>query len=178
MINFVYIFYMKIKLYDTNYGFVMLGVIFVFSMVFLAVSCPCDDISKTTCLRYEFYGVQLNHFTFFTLIGALFPSYFYTSQIAGILWEYLEYLADINDAFVEKYVGGCLMMNPNQKSNNDPANHVVYRGEEKYLNPIDRFFGIKNSKIHGWHGSVAEIFMNIAGFGFGYMLNRGIKLNG
>lgn len=165
---------MKIKLYDTNYGFVLLGVLFLLSMVILAISCPCDNLSKTKCLRYETYGVQLNHFAFFTLIGALFPSYFYTSLILGVLWEYLEYLADINDDFVEKHVGGCLMMNPNEKPNNNPAKHIVYRGEKKYLNPIDRFFGIKNSKIHGWHGSIAEIFVNIAGFGFGYMLNRGI----
>ncbi len=165
---------MKIKLYDTNIGFVLLSALFLFSMAFFALYCPCDNISKTKCVRYETYGIQLNHFFFFTFIGALFPSYFYTSLILGILWEYLEYLADINDNFVEKYVGGCLMNNPNVKPNNNPANHIVYRGEQKYLNPIDRFFGIKNSKIHGWHGSIAEIFVNIAGFAFGYILNREI----
>lgn len=64
------------------------------------------------------------------------------------------------------------MNNPNPNSMNHPTNSIVYRGEEKYLNPIDEFFGIQNSRIHGWHGSVAEIVVNIIGFAFGYMLNR------
>ena len=31
---------------------------------------------------------------------------------------------------------------------------------------IDKFFGIQNSRIHGWHGSVAEIVVNIIGLDF------------
>ena len=85
-------------------------------------------------------------------------------------------MADINDDFIQKYIGGCLMINPGNLNNN-PANHVVYRGEEKYLNPMDRLFGIKNSKIHGWHGSVAEIFVNLFGFCVGYAINKGLKLD-
>ena len=38
------------------------------------------------------------------------------------------------------------------------------------MNPIDKLFGIKNSKIHGWHGSVAEIIVNIIGFEIGRKL--------
>ena len=62
------------------------------------------------------------------------------------------------------------MLNPNTKLNNNPVNHIVYRGEDKFLHPIDKFFGIKNSKIHVWHGSVAEILVNILGFYFGYII--------
>tara|TARA_B100000927_G_C16444874_1_gene461352 strand:+ start:728 stop:1240 length:513 start_codon:yes stop_codon:yes gene_type:complete len=164
------------KIYNTNAGFILLSIMFMMSMMFLAGKCPCDDIEKTRCLRYEFYGVQLNHLSMFMVIGLFFPSFFFTSQIAGILWELLEYMADINDDFIQKYIGGCLMLNPGNPNNN-PANHVVYRGEEKYLNPIDRLFGIKNSKIHGWHGSVAEVFVNLLGFCVGYVINKGLKLD-
>ena len=87
------------------------------------------------------------------------------------MWEFIEYLADINEEFIIEYIGGCLMLNPKTESNNNPANHIVYRGEEKFLNPIDKMFGIKNSKIHGWHGSIAEIVVNIVGFYFGYIIN-------
>ena len=145
------------------------------SMASLLIQCPCDDISKSSCIRREFYGVQLNHFLFFAFLGFFFPSYFYLSQGLGVVWEYLEYLADINDPFIEKYLGGCLMNNPTSDSSNHPANAIVYRGDEKYLNPIDQFFGIRNSRIHGWHGSVAEIGVNLVGFLFGYLLNNKYK---
>lgn len=161
---------MELRLYNTNIGFIVLSILFIGSMLIIAYKCPCDDILKSSCVRHEIYGVQLNHFIFFAFIGYYFPSYFYLSQTFGILWEFIEYLADINDEFIIKYIGGCLMLNPNTKLNNNPVNHIVYRGEDKFLNPIDKFFGIKNSKIHGWHGSVAEILVNILGFYFGYII--------
>ena len=128
-------------------------------------------------MRREYYGVQLNHFAFFAFLGFFFPSYVYLAQGLGIVWEYLEYLADINDPFIEKYLGGCLMHNPKPNSAKHPVHYIVYRGEEKYLNPIDEYFGIQNSRIHGWHGSVAEIVVNIIGFAFGYILNRVLHIH-
>ena len=159
-------------LYNSNSGFLLVGILFMLSMISLVLQCPCDDISNSSCVRREFYGVQLNHFAFFAFLGFFFPSYVFLSQGLGIVWEYLEYLADINDPFIEKYLGGCLMHNPKPNSAKHPVHYIVYRGEEKYLNPIDKYFGIQNSRIHGWHGSVAEIVVNIIGFAFGYMLNR------
>ena len=32
---------------------------------------------------------------------------------------------------------------------------------------MDAALGIKNSKKHGWHGTVAEIVVNLIGFGIG-----------
>ena len=63
------------------------------------------------------------------------------------------------------------MNKPNNVTNNDISNYTVYRNIPKYLNPIDKFFGIKNSTLHGWHGSVAEIVVNVLGFIIGYILN-------
>ena len=163
---------MNNTLYNSNNGFILLGILFILSMSYLAISCPCNDISNSTCVRYEMYGIQLNHFMLFSFIGFCFPSYFYSSQFFGIVWEFLEYIADHNDEFVKKYIGGCLTINPSTSINNNPLNHIVFRNEQKFLNPIDKFFGIKNSKIHGWHGSVAEFFINIIGFLFGYTLNK------
>ena len=40
------------------------------------------------------------------------------------------------------------------------------------MNPIDKFFNIKNSKIHSWHGSIAEVVPNILGFILGIWINK------
>lgn len=135
-------------------------------------SCSCKDPSKTKCVRHEFYGVQLNHFGLFLFLGFVFPSYFYTLQILGVLFEIAEGILDHHDDFVVNYVGGCLMKRPTNQPESSLANTVVFKNEEKYLNPIDRWVGIQNSKIHGWHGSAGEVVMNFLGFVAGYGLNK------
>jgi hypothetical protein len=50
--------------------------------------------------------------------------------------------------------------------------YTVYRGIEKPLNYIDKLFNVKNSTLHGWHGSVAELIPNLIGFLIGYTINR------
>ena len=70
------------KIYNTNGGFILLSIMFIMSMMFLAGKCPCDDIEKTRCLRYEFYGVQWNHLSMFMVIGLFFPSFFFTLFLA------------------------------------------------------------------------------------------------
>lgn len=161
---------MKNILYNTHFGILLFIVLFLIWAYFLGNNCPCDA-PDTNCVRHEFYGVQLNHFILFIMIGICFPSYFYTFQIIGILWEFFEYLLDKNPQWVIKYIGGCLKrapLNVQQKK----WDYIVYRDIEKPLNPIDSMFGIKNSKIHGWHGSPAEIIPNMLGFGVGYFINK------
>ena len=74
-------------------------------MYYYSKGCLCKDID-TKCTRNEFYGVQLNHFAFFIILGFLFPSYFYIIQLLGILFELFEYYLDKNNDFVIKYING------------------------------------------------------------------------
>lgn len=158
-------------LYNHPNGILFICILFILSMYYYGKGCLCKDID-TKCTRKEFYGVQLNHFVFFIILGFLFPSYFYIIQLLGILFELFEYYLDNNNDFVIKYINGCLMKKPLNVKNNHVYNYKVYRNIPKYLNPIDKFFGIKNSTIHGWHGSIAEIIVNIISFGIGYFLNK------
>jgi hypothetical protein len=160
------------KLYDTYQGLIIFSLVFMLFIVEIMYSCSCKDPSKTRCVRHEFYGVQLNHFGLFLFLGFVFPSYFYTLQILGVLFEIAEGILDHHDEFVVNYVGGCLMERPTNQPESSLANTVVFKNEEKYLNPIDRWFGIQNSKIHGWHGSAGEVVMNFLGFVAGYGLNK------
>lgn len=156
--------------YNNNKGVLVVSIIFMISMYMLALLCPCDK--DTRCMRNEFYGVQYNHLYFFIFLGFCFPSYFITWQILGIIVELIEYWLDNNDEFVIKNIGGCLMEKPMGAGNNPISDFIVYKGEEKYLNPIDRYFGIENSKIHAWQGSIAEVVLNVFSFGIGYYLNK------
>ena len=160
------------KLYNTRRGIVLFVILFMIWAYQLGNNCPCTKDSR--CVRHEFYGVQLNHFVLFIFIGFVFPSHFFTVQALGVLWEFAEFLLDRNPEIVEKYIGGCLKYPPlnHNESENKPWDYVVYRGLEKPLNVIDQILGIKNSKIHGWHGSPAEIVPNLLGFGVGYYLNK------
>ena len=105
-------------------------------------------------------------------LGFAFPSYFYTLQILGILFEIVEGILDHNDAFVVEYMGGCFMERPKDQPPNTPANSVVFKHEDKYRNPIDRVLGIRHSKIHAWNGSAGEVVMNVLGFVAGYAINK------
>ncbi len=161
-----------LNLYNNQNGIILISILFILSMYYFGKSCPCDNEKKNYCIRREFYGVQLNHLVFFIILGILFPSYFIIIQILGILFELAEYYLDKNNEYVKKYIGGCLMEKPKNVKNNNLADYKVYKNIPKYLNHIDKFFGIKNSTLHGWHGSVAEVIINIIGFGIGYFLNK------
>jgi len=158
-------------LYNHPNGILLISILFILSMYYYGKGCPCNEID-TKCTRREFYGVQYNHFVFFIILGFVFPSYFFVIQFLGILFELFEYYLDKNNDFVIKYINGCLMKKPKHIKNNPVYNYSVYRNIPKYVNPIDKFFGIKNSTLHGWHGSVAEVILNILGFLIGYFLNK------
>ena len=162
------------KLYNHVNGIILFVVLFLIWAYLLGQSCPCTTESR--CVRHEFYGVQFNHFVLYVLIGMAFPSYFYTFQIIGVLWEIAEYILDKNPQWVVKYIGGCLKYPPphHKEEDNKVWDYTVYRGIEKPLNVVDQVFQIKNSTIHGWHGSPAELIPNVLGFGVGYMLNKKI----
>jgi hypothetical protein len=159
------------KLYNSKNGIFLFSILFLYWVYSYGKSCPCSI--NTTCIRKEFYGVQLNHFLLFVILGLIFPSYFYTFQCIGILWEIAEHILDVYPILVTNYLGGCLKYPPityNEK-NNPHYNYIVYRGIEKPLNPIDEFFNVKNSTLHGWHGSVAELIPNFFGFIIGHYIN-------
>ena len=134
------------------------------------IICNCNK--KTIyCNRYEFYGVQFNHFIFFLFLGFYFPSYFILIQLLGIIWEFLEYILDKNEILAMNYFGGCLSEKNNNKLGK-PYFYTVYKNIPKYQNPIDKYFEIENSTIHTWHGSIAEIMPNIFGFSLGLIFNK------
>ncbi len=152
-----------------------LFMVWVFS---LGKLCPCPSTKKNDgCLRYEIYGVQPNHFVLFAALGYKFPEYFYTLQILGIVWELFEYYMHLDKQFL-KWLGGCLQIAGKRKSYNDYGiGQTIYKNTNKKYNIIDRVFNIKNSKIHGWHHSIAEVFVNIAGFMVGkYFYEKNINL--
>lgn len=160
-------------LYNKNIHLSIIGVLFIIWCFLLGKRCPCGykNISKRKgCYRLEIFGVQTNHLYFFAFFGYFFSEYFYIIQGAGILWELFEMYLDKNEKFAFS-IGGCLAKQDYNLSNAWYYNYLITEGKEKYLNPIDRLFGIKNSKKHGWHGSVAEIFVNLIGFGIGSYLN-------
>lgn len=149
-------------------------IIYIIIGVFLYLNkyrCPCntsDDKKSILCYRYEIYGVQLNHILLYMFLGFFYSEYFISLQFIGILWELFEIYLDKNEDIAFNF-GGCLKIDKYNIRN------LVGKGELKYLNPIDKYFNIKNSKIHTWHGSIAEIFANIFGFIIGYILYRIIK---
>ena len=152
---------------DKKVQLLLFGLLFIVFIVINKKNCPCnvpDEKLKDVCYRYEVFGIQTNHIYLYMILGYLFPEFLITVHIAGILWELFEMYLDHNEEFATQLFGGCLK---EDKTNNK---YIVGRGKEKYMNPIDKFFGIKNSKIHGWHGSVAEIIANIIGFEIGRQL--------
>ena len=160
------------KFYNNKNGVIIFCVLFLYWAYSYGKMCPCTG--NTTCIRKEFNGIQINHFFLFIILGILFPSYFYTFQCIGILWEFAEHILDKFPILAVKYTGGCLQYPPpGYSENNNPiTNYTVYRGIEKPLNYIDKLFNVKNSTLHGWHGSVAELFPNFFGFLLGYYINR------
>ena len=164
----------KIALQNKDYQLIAIAILFVAWALSFSKTCPCGERNKHKrdgCYRFEIMGVQTIHLYFYIFIGYVFPNYFWTVQIAGVLWELFEMYLDHNEPLVNKF-GGCLSERDPTIGNPWYNKHLVVAGENKYLNPIDRFFGIKNSMVHGWHGSVAEIGVNIIGFGIGYIFYK------
>lgn len=162
------------KLYNTLLGVILVIFFFNILMLFYAKKyCNCKTTSSF-CVRHEILGIQYNHLYFYIFLGFFFPSYFVTFQVVGILWELIEIYLDHNDVFTTKYLGGCLSKKPTNIKHQNILNYKVYKNSNKYMNPIDRLFNIKNSQIHFWHGSIAEIIANIIGFYIGLLLNRSV----
>lgn len=146
-------------------------ILFILWVLTIGKSCPCKSKpqDKQQCYRFEIYGIQVNHIYYFFLLGYFFSEYFIIIQTFGIVWELFEYYLDYNKKFLNS-LGGCLDKKP--KIKNWHTNHLVYYGKEKQYNIIDRIFGIRNSTIHGWHHSIAEIVINILSFILGSYLQN------
>ena len=56
----------SMKLYNHNNGVILFCLIFLFWAYSYGKDCPCS--TNTTCIRVEFYGVQLNHFILFIIL--------------------------------------------------------------------------------------------------------------
>lgn len=162
------------KFYNTINGIFLFIILFLTWAYLLGKACPCTIEQDTQCIRNEFYGVQLNHFFLYILLGLLFPAFFYTFQGLGIIWEIVEFILDNNPILVINYIGGCLKSAPIEYDHekNHPSNFIVYRNIKKPLNPIDNFLKIKNSTLHVWHGSPAELVPNLLGFLLGRYINK------
>ena len=173
--NYYYYYYkiINMKFYNNKNGIILVCFLFILWFIYICIFCPCNIKTIKKCTRFEIYGVQLNHLIFFIVIGIFFPSFFYTWMLLGIIWEIFEFILDLYPNIVIKYIGGCLSYPPkNIKNNKNISKGVyIYRNQTKYMNPIDRFFGIKHSKIHGWNGSIAEVIPNILGFTIGSYIN-------
>jgi len=160
------------KFYNNKKGVILVCIIFLLMMYFGGkYECSCEKKTKD-CYRKEILGVQYNHFYFFLFLGIAFPSYFWTFQVLGLLWELLEIILDRNEEWTIKKLGGCFSEAPRENKENSIYNFKVYKCVDKYMNPIDKFFNIKNSKIHSWHGSIAEVIPNILGFILGIWINK------
>lgn len=160
------------KIYNNINGVIIVLILFNVAMLYHGkYNCSCD-VEHTKCVRHEILGVQYSHLYFFIFIGFFFPSYFWTFQIVGLLWEFFEIFLDRNESETIKYLDGCLSKKPKHIGEQSIYNFKVYKNVDKYLNPVDRFFNIKNSKIHFWHGSIAEVVLNVIAFFIGFGLNK------
>ena len=161
---------MYINLYNNINGVILVCICFVVVMYYKGkYQCECNK-NTTNCIRREIIGVQYSHILFFIFLGIGFPSFFWTFQTLGLLFELFEIVLDKNEKWTMQNFGGCLSEKP-KNIKNSIYNFKVYKGIDKYVNPIDNFFKIKNSKIHFWHGSMAEVFSNILGFILGICIN-------
>ena len=130
----------------------MYFLIFIFLLYYYIrglYSCPCP-IKNKYCNRYEIYGIQVNHFIVYFLLGFLYPNYFYFWQIMGLLWELIEFLPNNYPNIFEPIIGGCIDINQQNKY---------------YVNIIDKW--IYRSKTNFWHPKLSDIILNIIGFYLG-----------
>ena len=145
------------------YILILLYVFVIINLYLNKLICPCDNNrSKGYCYRYEYKGILIRKYFTFFILGYFFYEYYLFIIPTIILWELFEIYLDKNENIVFKF-GGCLDKDIYNKE------YIVGYNEEKYLNPIDKFFNIKNSKKHMWHGSIAEIIYGILFFIFGYL---------
>jgi hypothetical protein len=162
------------------YLIIGVSILFIGWVFNLGLECPCPSTRKNEgCMRYEILGIQPSHFIFFIIMGFFFSNYFYTFLILGILWEIFEYYLHKDSKFLKK-LGGCLELpgKTKPKTRGLGFGEIIYANRMKKYNAIDRFFGIKNSTKHGWHHSVAEVLLNIAGFYVGsYLHNHNYQTN-
>jgi len=117
-------------LYNSKEGIILFILLFLLSMYYLGKKCPCQKNKNTTCIRKEFYGIQLNHLVLYIILGFIFPSYFYTLLFLGILWEIFEYILDKNEWIVKKYIGGCLKLKPKNNNINHIYNYTVTKNHK------------------------------------------------
>lgn len=134
--------------------------------------CPCDHPGEYECVRDEVWGVQLNHFVIFFILGMMFPNRFWPLMFIGLIWELWELYITQYPEFVYSF-GGCLT----RRGVASNKSGRVYAGERKYHNPIDEALGLEAPRWHTWHGSAAELIPNVLGFITGSMIVHWIKNN-
>lgn len=136
---------MYVELYNNINGVIIVCISFVLIMYYRGkYMCSCNK--NINCYRREIFGVQYNHLIFFIFLGTIFPSYFVTFQILGILFELFEMVLDKNEKWTIQNLGGCLS-DRDTNIKNSMYNFKVYKGANKYINPIDKFFNIKILKF-------------------------------
>ena len=156
----------------SDYALFGVGILFIVWVFNMKNNCPCPNKKNSRkCYRLEYFGVQPNHLYMFAFLGYFFPNRFVVIQIMGIVWELFEYYIH-KDKRILKVIGGCLDVLPNNKKLKYNKENIISKNREKYYNVIDRLFNVKNSKIHGWHHSVAEIPVNIIGFSMGSFIKK------
>ena len=161
---------MYIDLYNNINGVILVCICFLIIMYHRG-KYQCGNKNTTNCYRREILGVQYTHIYFFIFLGVSFPSFFWTFQTLGLLFELFEMILEKNEKWTIQNLGGRLSEQP-KNIKNSIYNFKVYKEMDKYVNPIDKFFNIKNSKLHFWHGSIAEVVSNIIGFIIGIGINK------
>ena len=152
---------------NTTHKLYFVLLLFVGWVVTHGKRCPCDR-PTTYCHRFEIYGIHVSHLFFFMFLGYSFPTHFYTLQIAGIVWELIEYALERNEWFVTTFLGGCLS---ESRPSIPFSKYLVVANEKKYVNPLDaavnRWLHVENSTLHVWHFQVSVLFVNLLGFAIG-----------
>lgn len=158
-------------MYNNVNGVILVSITFLIVMYYRGkYTCNCNHHTDN-CFRREILGIQYNHFYLFIFLGIAFPSYFWTFQLLGILFELFELILNKHEECTIKNLGGCLSEEP-PNIQNSIYNFKVYKGTHEYTNPIDTFFNIKHSNVHFWHGSIAEVISNMIGFIIGIFINK------
>ena len=152
-------------------GVVVFCVAFAGWAIWYGGHCGCPE-PGALCYRREFYGVQLNHLALFGALGFIFPDSLATLMCLGAAVELLEWWADRHEGLVTRVIGGCLSRRPAGWVDTPPHDAHVFAGEEKALSPIDKLLGVRNSRVHAWHGSGAEVIANGVGLVVGRSLRR------
>lgn len=114
-------------------------------IIFLYGKYRCDnpdynDILLTKLNIGDLDGWSISHFTFFFILGYLYPQKIKLTVFLGILWEIFEYLYDnYKPTFLDGF-GHCVTTDPKKKN-------VIW-----------------------WYGKISDIFVNYSGFVIGSYL--------